>query len=70
MSTTDTAPRAFVIGWPIAHSRSPLIHNYWLKTLGLAGAYERIAVRPEALAEFLMNFSVSGLRRRQCHPAA
>lgn len=53
-------PRAFVIGWPIAHSRSPLIHTYWLKTLGLAGSYERIAVRPEALAEFLQNFSGQG----------
>jgi shikimate dehydrogenase len=53
-------PRAFVIGWPIAHSRSPLIHNYWLKTLGLKGSYERIAVRPEALAEFLENFTRQG----------
>lgn len=60
MSTSTSAPRAFVIGWPIAHSRSPLIHNYWLKTLGLPGSYERIAVRPEALAEFLGNFASEG----------
>lgn len=53
-------PRAFVIGWPISHSRSPLIHNYWLKSLGLAGSYEKIAVRPEALAEFLGGFSLQG----------
>lgn len=56
----DQTPRAFVIGWPIAHSRSPLIHNYWLKTLGLPGSYERIAVRPEALAEFLARFPQQG----------
>jgi shikimate dehydrogenase len=60
MSTSPLAPRAFVIGWPIAHSRSPLIHDYWLKTLGLPGSYERIAVRPEALTEFLGNFASEG----------
>lgn len=61
MSTPqDHASRAFVIGWPISHSRSPLIHNYWLKTLGLSGSYERIAVRPEALAEFLTTFPHQG----------
>ena len=32
-------PRAFVVGWPVAHSRSPLVHGYWLKQLGLAGSY-------------------------------
>jgi shikimate dehydrogenase len=57
---TSTSPRAFVIGWPIAHSRSPLIHNYWLKTLGLPGSYERVAVRPEALMDFLGSFANEG----------
>jgi shikimate dehydrogenase len=60
MSTIAPAPRAFVIGWPITHSRSPLIHNYWLKTYGLPGSYERIPVRPEALAEFLDGFEKQG----------
>jgi shikimate dehydrogenase len=41
--------KAFVIGHPIKHSRSPLIHGYWLKTLGIAGSYEAIDVAPEAL---------------------
>lgn len=58
--TGDRAPRAFVIGWPIAHSRSPLIHNYWLKTLGISGSYDRVAVPPEALAEFLATFPAQG----------
>ena len=55
-----SAPRAFVIGWPIAHSRSPLIHNYWLKHLGPAGSYEKIAVAPEGLALFLADFPQLG----------
>jgi shikimate dehydrogenase len=41
--------RAFVIGHPIAHSRSPLIHGTWLKTYSLDGTYEAIDVEPPAL---------------------
>jgi shikimate dehydrogenase len=37
---------AFVCGFPVKHSRSPLIHGYWLKTYGIKGAYEKIEVRP------------------------
>ncbi len=43
---------ACVIGWPIEHSRSPLIHNYWIKQLGLDAEYRREAVPPSGLAEF------------------
>lgn len=45
--------RAFVVGYPIKHSRSPLIHGYWLKTLGIAGSYEKVEVAPEAFADFI-----------------
>jgi shikimate dehydrogenase len=45
--------RVCVIGWPVAHSRSPLIHGYWLKRYGLEGSYGREAVAPEDLASFL-----------------
>jgi len=45
--------RACVIGWPVEHSRSPLIHRYWLKLYQIDGAYEKEAVRPEDLARFL-----------------
>ena len=45
--------KACVIGWPISHSRSPLIHGYWLKRYGIAGSYERVPVRPEDLPDFL-----------------
>ena len=37
-----------VVGWPVAHSRSPLIHNYWLQGAGIDAVYEAVAVPPEA----------------------
>lgn len=40
---------AGVMGWPIAHSRSPKIHNHWLAQYGLAGAYVPLAVEPGRL---------------------
>ena len=55
---------AGVCGWPIHHSLSPLLHNYWLKELGLSGAYVHFAVRPdEALRAFksLKRTSISGV---------
>jgi shikimate dehydrogenase len=60
-STAPSAPRAGVCGWPIAHSRSPLIHRYWLKTLGIEGAYEQFAVRPEEFAAFAASIGRDGL---------
>lgn len=39
------ANSAFVIGWPIEHSRSPLLHGYWLKYLKIPGTYEAVAIR-------------------------
>jgi shikimate dehydrogenase len=41
-----------VVGWPIEHSRSPTIHRYWLKELGLPGTYEKFAVRPGEFRQF------------------
>ncbi|OJF98372.1 shikimate dehydrogenase [Pararhizobium antarcticum] len=46
---------AFVAGYPIKHSRSPLIHGYWLKSLALEGSYGAQAVSPEALVGFLQS---------------
>ncbi len=54
--------RACVIGWPIRHSRSPLIHRFWLKEYGVKGDYEKIPVKPEELEEFLAGLAVNGLR--------
>jgi shikimate dehydrogenase len=45
--------KAFVIGYPIKHSRSPLIHGHWLKRHGIAGSYEPIEVAPAELEAFL-----------------
>ena len=53
-------PKACVVGWPIEHSRSPLIHGYWLRTMDLKGSYERIAVAPGDLAAFLALMPASG----------
>jgi shikimate dehydrogenase len=57
----NSPPRAGVIGWPVAHSRSPLIHGHWLKVHNLAGSYERIPVPPEEIDAFLRAFPDSGL---------
>ncbi|MCZ8099665.1 MAG: shikimate dehydrogenase [Burkholderiales bacterium] len=59
MPTTLSAPRACVMGHPIAHSRSPLIHGYWLRTLGIDGEYVREDVKPDDFAAF-----VASLRQR------
>jgi len=53
--------RACVIGWPIEHSRSPLIHGYWLKQYGIDGTYTKEAVRPEDVATFLRSLEAQGL---------
>jgi len=51
---------ACVIGWPVGHSRSPLIHNYWIKEHGLDAEYRREAVPPGELAAFVANLSERG----------
>jgi shikimate dehydrogenase len=53
MAKTDYFRLACVMGWPIAHSRSPLLHNYWFQQHGLAGTYFPVAVKPEGLAAAL-----------------
>ncbi|MBO9100405.1 MULTISPECIES: shikimate dehydrogenase [unclassified Rhizobium] len=45
--------RAFVTGYPVSHSRSPLIHGHWLKTLGIAGNYQAHAVSPADFPGFI-----------------
>jgi len=53
--------RAGVCGWPVAHSRSPLIHGYWLARHHIEGAYERFAVLPLGFADFAASIGVDGL---------
>jgi shikimate dehydrogenase len=57
---TEGVRAACVIGWPIKHSRSPLIHNYWIRTYGLRAEYRREAIPPEAVAEFFANLAAHG----------
>ena len=60
MATETKPPAACLIGWPAAHSRSPLIHHYWLRTLGIAGGYNIEAVPPEEVAEFIQHLAKHG----------
>jgi len=53
-------PAACLIGWPAAHSRSPLIHRYWLRTLGIEGGYVIEAVPPDDLRDFVLRLSLRG----------
>jgi shikimate dehydrogenase len=60
MTAVSKARAACLIGWPAAHSRSPLIHHYWLRTLGIEGGYNIEAVPPEGFAEFVLHLSTHG----------
>ena len=55
-----TQRAACVIGWPVEHSRSPLIHNYWIKRHGLSAEYRREAVRPEDFPAFVAQLAERG----------
>jgi shikimate dehydrogenase len=57
---THAVRAACIIGWPVEHSRSPIIHNYWLKTYGIAGEYRREAVPPERFAAFVRSLAARG----------
>jgi shikimate dehydrogenase len=59
--TSATRPRAAcLIGWPAAHSRSPLIHHYWLRKLGIEGGYVIEAVPPDELQDFVFRLAQRG----------
>jgi shikimate dehydrogenase len=60
MTAETKARAACLIGWPAAHSRSPLIHHYWLRTLGIDGGYNIEAVPPEEVAEFIQHLAKHG----------
>src|SRR5688572_3607460 len=60
MTAATKLPAACLIGWPAAHSRSPLIHHYWLRSLGIAGGYVIEAVPPDEFKDFLFRLSLRG----------
>jgi shikimate dehydrogenase len=58
MPHSDRFLLAGVMGWPVMHSRSPMLHNHWFRQYDLAGSYVPLAIRPEAL----------GVALRALHP--
>jgi shikimate dehydrogenase len=57
---TDDRRAACIIGWPAGHSRSPLIHNYWIAQHKLNAEYRREAVPPEQFADFIASLRARG----------
>src|SRR5262249_42232475 len=60
MTSSPKPPAACLIGWPAAHSRSPLIHRHWLRTLGIEGGYVIEAVPPDEFKDFIFRLSLRG----------
>ncbi len=57
---SDGHKKVCIIAWPAGHSRSPLIHNYWIKQHKLDAEYLREAVPAEKLAEFIKSMRANG----------
>lgn len=53
---------AGIMGWPVAHSRSPKLHNYWLEKYGIPGAYVQLPVAPGTLDVALPGLAALGFR--------
>ena len=62
MNFTGAAIVAGVAGWPIKHSRSPRIHNYWLKKYGIDGVYVPLAIPPDRAKDAIRMLPVLGIR--------
>lgn len=60
MSSHPPFKLAGIMGWPVAHSRSPSIHNHWIKEHGLSGAYVLLPVDPANLKDALKGLSALG----------
>ncbi len=62
MPITGAARLAGIMGWPIAHSRSPALHGFWLNEHGIDGAYVPLAVPPDRLEQALRALPALGFR--------
>ena len=62
MSPTGKARIAGVVGWPISHSLSPVLHGYWLETLKFDGVLVPLAIRREEFAETILGLQRAGFR--------
>jgi shikimate dehydrogenase len=54
--------KAGVVGWPIAHSLSPVLHGHWLKEYGIDGTYEKIAIEPGTFPQRIAELRAAGFR--------
>ncbi|MGI6246174.1 MAG: shikimate dehydrogenase [Pseudochelatococcus sp.] len=59
-SSPQSFPRACIIGFPARHSRSPLIHRFWLREHGIAGDYDIAEVSPDDFPAFIRNLAAGG----------
>jgi shikimate dehydrogenase len=62
MTLTGRSLLAGVLGWPVAHSRSPRLHGYWLAEHGIDGAYVPLAVAPDDLPQAVRTLPRLGFR--------
>ncbi len=62
MRITGKTRLAGIMGWPVAHSRSPALHGFWLEEHGIDGAYVPLPVRPEHLLQALRALPILGFR--------
>jgi shikimate dehydrogenase len=62
MRITGRTRLAGIMGWPVTHSRSPALHNFWIDEHGIDGAYVPLAVRPEQLPQALRALPALGFR--------
>ena len=62
MRITGRTRLAGIMGWPVTHSRSPALHNFWIDEHAIDGAYVPLAVKPEHLTQALRSLPVLGFR--------
>ncbi|HEY1258173.1 MAG TPA: shikimate dehydrogenase [Stellaceae bacterium] len=62
MTITGETRLAGIMGWPVAHSRSPVLHGYWLAETGVNGAYVPLPVHPDQVEQALRALPVLGFR--------
>jgi shikimate dehydrogenase len=62
MRISGTTRLAGIVGWPVAHSRSPVLHGFWLDETGVDGAYLPLPVRPQNIEQALRALPILGFR--------
>lgn len=60
MPQSSAQPKACIIGYPAKHSRSPLLHGFWLREYGMAGQYDIAEISPDNLDNFIKGLADNG----------